>query len=344
MAKTAFATDNALTKKLWEEKLFRDTVKESYFMPRFAGKDSTSLVQVKEELTKTKGDKITFGIRMRLSGAGVTSGQTLEGNEEKLTTYSDDVSLELYRHAVRDDGSLTRQRAMFSITDESETAIKDWGAEKIDKLCFDALDTSPTAIFYTASGTLYKTATAATATAAITATDLLTPTIISRVRVWAKTGGGRAQTPLRPIKVNGKLYFVLLVHPDVMSDLKLDSTYAQAQREAEVRGSENPIFSGAAGIWDGVVVHEHENIPITTTWGAGSNVAGARCVLMGAQSLCWAWGKRPEVVMRDFDYGEEYGHAIKFMAGVVAPQFNSLRYGSIAVYVARTNISGIATS
>jgi N4-gp56 family major capsid protein len=138
MAKTIFTTSNALTKKAWEEKLYRDTLKEAYFS-RFMGKNADSLCQVKNEFLKDKGDLITFGIRMRLAGSGVTSGQTLEGNEESLVTYSHTVSLEQYRHAVRDNGALDRQRAMFSIDEESMAALKGWGSEKIDQLAFTAI-------------------------------------------------------------------------------------------------------------------------------------------------------------------------------------------------------------
>ncbi len=99
MGKTTFTTDNALTKKLWDEKLFRDAVKESYFS-RFMSESGTSIVYVKNDLTKSKGDKITFGIRMKLSGAGVTDGQILEGAEEGLTTYSDDVTIHQFSIAL----------------------------------------------------------------------------------------------------------------------------------------------------------------------------------------------------------------------------------------------------
>ncbi len=346
MAKTAFATSDALTKKLWEEQLFRDTLKESYFS-RFMGKTADSLIQTKEALTKEKGDNITFGIRMRLSQPGVTSGATLEGNEEKLQTYSFSVSLEQYRHAVRDAGALDRQRAMFSIDEESVSALKGWGSEKIDQLCFDTItgtgtaSTGPTKIFYLASGTLSSTGTVATATGAVTATDKITPSIISKIRAWCTTGGNRTQTPLRPIRINGKNYFILLVHPDVMADLKLDSTFLQARREALERGKDNPIFTGSEAIWDGVVIHEHENVPIYTTWGAGSNVPGAKCVFMGAQSLVWAWGKRPSVTSEEFDYGNEHGYGWEMIAKCGKPTFNSTDYGSVGVYVARTNIAGL---
>lgn len=341
MAKTGFSTNNALTKKAWEEKLFRDTKKESYFS-KFMGTGSESLCQEKTQLTKSKGDQITFGIRMRLQGGGVTSGQTLEGNEEKLSTYDFAVHLEEYAHAVRDAGPLDRQRAMFSIDEESQQALKDWGAEKIDQLCFNTLMASPTRVFYS-DGAIKSTVTAATAKAALAAaTGKITPDLLSAAKTWALTGGNRSQTPLRPVKIAGKNYFVALVHPDVMFDLQTDSTFEQARREAEVRGPENPLFTGSKAIWNGIVIHEHENVPIAKDAGSGGNEPWAHCVLMGAQSLVWAWGARPRVVSEEFDYGREHGYAWSMMAAPGKPKFNGKDYGSIALYVARTSISDAA--
>ena len=347
MAKTAFSTSNDLTKKAWEEKLFRDSVKESYFS-KFQGGGSDSIVQVKEQLSKDKGDKITFGLRMRLSGAGVTSGQILEGNEERLVTHSNSVSLEQYRHGVRDDGAMSRQRAMFEISDESRMAIKDWMAEKVDQLQFDALGigagatVDPTKIFYkTGASTFLATGTAATAKAALNASNsLLTLNFISFIKAWAKTGGNRQYIPIRPVKVDGKEYYILLVHPDALFDLKASDAYQQAQREAQERGKTNPLFTGASAIWDGVVIHEHENCAVATD-GGGASVAWTRAVFMGAQSLVWAWGKRPEVIQETFDYGNEQGYGIDMIAGVAKSKFNSLDYGSVGVYLARTNVSGV---
>ena len=329
MAKTAFATSNPLTKKAWEEKLFRDVLKEAYFS-RFMGKNADSVVHVSEELEKSHGDEITFGLRMRLTQAGVTDDTELEGNEEALTSYHYKLTLHLYRHATRDAGAIHRKRAMFEIDEEAQAALKDWGSEKIDELCFTALTTSPTKIFF--GGT-------ATATNNITANDIITPALISKVKAWAKTGGGRSYVPLRPVKVDGKPYYILIVHPDVLFDLSQNSAWSQAAREALPRGINNPIFSGAEYLWDGVLIHSHENIPIVTNWGASSNVAGAKCVFMGAQAVCFAWGKRPWVVAKDFDYDNEHGYAYNMICAAGKPQFNSKDYGSIGVYVARTPIS-----
>jgi N4-gp56 family major capsid protein len=339
MAKTSFSTNNALTKKAWEEKLFRVTQKETYFS-KFMGSDTESMVYVKTNLEKEQGDKITFGIRQRLTGAGVTSGTQLEGNEESLTTNDYSLSLEQYRHAVRDNGAMSRKRAMFSIDEEAEMALKDWGVEKIDSLCFAALETSPTITAYkTAAATFLTTGTPATASAALHATDSkLTLNFISYLKTIAKTGKGREFNPLRPIKVKGRKYYVLLVHPDIMFDLRTSSEFQQAMREAEVRGSENPLFEGATAIWDGVVIHEHENVTIAND-GGGATVAWAKCSLLGAQALCWAWGRRPQVIQETFDYGNEHGYAWEMIAAAGKPVFDSDDYGSIGVYLSRTDIS-----
>jgi len=337
MAKTSITTSNALCNKLISEKLHRDSVKESYWN-KFMGEGSNVAVQVKSDLMKTKGDRITYGIRMRLSGTGVTEGTPLEGNEEALTTNSSTVTLQQYRHAVRDAGAMDRQRSVFNLSQESKDALVDWGSEKIDQLAFDAITASPTIYFSRQSGENSKGT--SDPSASVTATDILTPSLISFIKVYCMTGGNRSQVPFRPIKINGKKYFVLLVHPDVMFDLKNDSTYAQAVREAQLRGKENPLFTGAAGIWDNVVVHEHENIDLTTTWG-GAAVSGAKCTFFGAQALTWAWGKKKQIVEKKFDYDDEMGFGWGMIAGVAKPVFDSLDYGSAAVYVARTKISDL---
>jgi N4-gp56 family major capsid protein len=344
MAKTAFATDNALTKKLYDEKLFRDSVKEAYFN-KFMGTTSDSLIMEKTELTKSKGDNVVMGLRMRLSGTGVTSGQALEGAEEKLVTYSQNVSLEQYRHAVRDDGEMSRQRAMFSIDEESQNALKSWGTEKIDQLLFDALFSGFTKVFYQISGTVAHANSLALARTKCTvaANSLLTPKLISAMKTYARTGGARngLNTPLRPISVEGKKYYVLLVHPDALFDLKQDSTFATAMREAQERGPSNPLFQGSTAIWDGVVIHEHENVPIITTGGGGA-VPMSDGIFMGAQSGLFAWGKRPEVKTKKFDYDNENGYAWGMIAKAAKSTFNSQDFGCFGVALARTRISDSA--
>jgi N4-gp56 family major capsid protein len=338
MAKTTVTTSDSLRKQAWEEALFRDTKKESYFS-RFMGTGANSMVQEKRQLEKGKGDKITFGIRMRLSGDGVTSGQTLEGNEESLTTYNFNLELEEYAHAVRDAGPLDRKRPIYDMDQEHRDALKDWGSEKIDKICFNAMTTSFNRFFYLDSSGDPKTSTSDVASSLDATSSIIQPKIIDFAKTWCLTGGDRTQTPLRPIKINGRNHFVLLVHPDVLYDLRQDSTWFQAAREALPRGEDNPIFAGAEAMWNNVVIHTHENVPIYTNGGSGGSVPYAKCLMMGAQSLCFAWGKRPKVVAEEFDYQREHGFAWSVICGCEKPVFNSTDYGSAAVYLARTQVS-----
>lgn len=340
MAETTIGTSNNLTKKLWDEKLFRDIAKNSFFA-KFRSKDGKSIVHEKMDLEKQKGDKQWYGIRMRLAGAGVNT-EVLEGNEEALTLYNSSVTLQRYRHAVVTKGDLDRRRTAFDLDQEARAALETWGTEKIDSLCFDAILASPTKVFYLdSSGVFQGTTSTSTAKSGLHATNSkLTPGFISALRTWAKTGGGRAYVPLNPVMIDGKGYFVLLTHPDCLYDLKQNATFHAAMKDAQERGPKNPIFQDAVAIWDNVVIHEHENCTIAADAGGSSNVPWAKSVFMGAQALLWAWGSRPKMVEQTKDYEEQHGFAWAITAGVAKPVFNSLDFGSLGVYLARTNVSG----
>jgi N4-gp56 family major capsid protein len=339
--KTTFATNNPLTKKLWDEDLFRDVEIESYFMSRMQSEGENNIVQVQTDLTKSKGDQITFGLVPNLTGDGVTSGTPLEGNEEGLNSYDYSIVLEQYRHGTRTKGKLDVQRAMFSIPAVSREKLKIWGAEKIDKLFAAALVASFTKVIYRdgVAGVLSGTSTASTAKAALTAANSkVTPEMISALRVWAKTGGNAATYRIRPVKADGMDTYILLLHPAALYDLRINPTFAQAIKDAQERGKSNPLFKSAVAVWDNVVIHESERITLFTD-GGGAAVTGCFGALMGAQALAWAWGERPNTVQKDFDYENETGWAWQMMAKAGKPKFNSKDYAVVGVCVACSNVA-----
>ncbi len=85
-------------------------------MGKFIGEDSNSLIQLKSETNKGPGDQVTVGLRMLLSGAGIQGDDTLEGNEEALTTYSDAILINQLRHATRSKGKMSEQRKVICAT------------------------------------------------------------------------------------------------------------------------------------------------------------------------------------------------------------------------------------
>lgn len=98
MAQTEYGVNHPLAVKAWSRKLFQEALKECW-ASKFMGKTSSSLVQIKDEVEKGPGDRIRIGLRMQLTGAGVQGDATLEGNEESLVTYYDDLIINQLRHA-----------------------------------------------------------------------------------------------------------------------------------------------------------------------------------------------------------------------------------------------------
>lgn len=339
MAKSSYSTSANETVKLWSEIVYKESRIESYW-EKFASESTESPLYEETHLTKDKGDQIRMPIIMRLTGAGVPEGTQLEGNEEKLQSYTVDVTLAQRRHAVRDDGAMSRQRTQFDLTKNSKEALKVWGSEYLDKVCFDAIGVgagasgNPSRVFYQNSSDVWTKGTAWGNNGSMNATNSkLTLGMISRMKKIAETGqADRSYVPVRPIKYKGQKHYIMLTHPYALYDLRESADFKQAMREAEVRGKENPLFSGAEAVYDNVIIHSHESVKIT----AASNLS--RGVLFGAQALVRAWGKREQLVERDFDYGNEQGIGWGVILGVKQPVFNSKEFGVVHFESYATNI------
>ena len=146
----------------------------------------------------------------------------------------------------------------------------------------------------------------------------------------------------------------MFIHPWQAFDLKNNATFAQAQREAQNRGKDNPIFTGALGVWDGVIIHEHEYVPhllaATTTnfsFRAATDVDSDtqftngvhafRALLCGQQAAVFAQSKDSlGMVEETFDYKNKVGYATGLIGGIQKISFNSKDYGVIAVDTAAT--------
>lgn len=103
MAVTNYGVNAPEAVKLWSRKLFHEALKKTWFS-KFMGRDSNSLIQIVEDTSKGPGDRVRVTLRMLLTGAGIQGDSTLEGNEEALVTYTDDLLIDQLRHAVRSGG------------------------------------------------------------------------------------------------------------------------------------------------------------------------------------------------------------------------------------------------
>src|SRR5258708_19462695 len=108
MAATSYGTNDPLAVKLWSKRLNVEVLKNTW-IGRFMGPPTSNIIQIKDETSKSAGDKITYGLRMQLTGAGVVGDGTLEGMEESLTTFNDSVFINQLRHAASPAGNMTHQ-------------------------------------------------------------------------------------------------------------------------------------------------------------------------------------------------------------------------------------------
>jgi len=106
---TSYGVNAPEAVKLWSKRLARE-VKKATYAGKFIGTGDDALIQERVETKKDAGDRVRITLRMQLSGDGVQGDGTLEGNEEPLTTFTDDLLLDQLRHAVRSAGEMSDQR------------------------------------------------------------------------------------------------------------------------------------------------------------------------------------------------------------------------------------------
>ena len=324
-------SNSALRPELWRRQLFAD-VRDNLYMTRFIGTSETDMIQEFEDFSAKKGTNISFGVGMKLSGAGITGDSTLEGNEEAMTDYDEDVAIDQLRHAVRLTGELDEQKNAYNMRTSAKDRLADWWAQRIDQEILDKLCGKTTSTFS-------NTPTAAAASRSVfaggqTSVGNLTTShkLDTKVLDAAKQTALLAAPMVRPIRSGGKQYYVAIVHPYDATNLRQDPVWAQAQRDANVRGEDNPIFSGALGVWNGIIVHEHEYVFRTNDGSGSANIA--RNVLCGQQAAVIAWGKPVAWVEKSFDMGNSWAISCGAIFGVIKPLFNALDYGVITMFCA----------
>lgn len=338
MANTQAAT--GLTVQQWDNKYFTEYLGNNPFKS-YMGKGTSSIIQVKEDLTKKRGDSLTFALVNKLTGNSNDGTSKLEGNEEALGSRSHKLTVAMRRHGV----SVTEfeeQISAIALRDAAKDQLMEWSIEQDVDRVVDQL--------YSKNGVAYGTATEAQKDAwlvdnadrvlfgaaksnnssndhsasllNIDATnDKLTPAAISLMKRIA-LGANPKLRPIRTEKDN-KRWFVLFAHPLAFRDLKDNATITQAQREVSVATQNNKLFQGGDLIWDGVIIHEVDDMDTLTGVGAaGIDVGG--CFLCGAQALglgiATRWNTRTK---GETDYGNEKGCAVVSIDGLDKMTFGS---------------------
>jgi N4-gp56 family major capsid protein len=307
MATSAYGVNHPMARRIWAKKLMAEALTETY-MARFTGDTKDSLIYVKRELAKDGGDNVRYGLRGLMTGAGIVGDGTLEGNEESLSIYTDTVTVDQLRHAVRSEGRMSEHRVPFTVRDEAMAGLRDWWTDRMDVAFFNhvAGNTDQTNLAYAGhNSTLTPSSlsgntrilygdgnhtTENSISASATASNVMRLTFIDRMVRTAKT----ATPVIRPINIGGgQKRYVVFLHPFQVYALRTDATANRitwyGTQQAALQGGKiagNPIFTGAIGEYNECILHESTRIPL-----GASQTTVRRAVLCGAQAACLALSK-----------------------------------------------------
>lgn len=367
MADTSFSTSHALRVSKFSAALFKYFLFDRFFT-KFTGKvdmhrgvlvstDENSLVQIKADFSKGKGDRIVYPLTTPLSGAGIVGDGAIETYEEALSAYAFEMTLKQVANAVRTEGRLSDLRVAFDVRQVATQSLGTWMGRRIDHYTHMALSglasvdanisaVTPTSTRRWCGGqTTAGVVTAATGNldAGINATaanSLFGTKVISLVKRKATA----SEPIIAPLNVNGQDYYVMFIHPYQFKALQQEDAWINAQRDANIKGEKNPLFSGAAGVWDGVIIHVDPWVEVR--YGEGGTTASevfeagdgcpsglyvARALFCGKQAVVQAFGRMPELKEKLFEYDTVWGVATIAQVIVGCPKFNSVEVGKLCV-------------
>jgi N4-gp56 family major capsid protein len=302
----------ASTPELWSDGLFSQA-EDMTFFHGFEGPEGSSMPIIrKDDLTQEAGDTINVDLVLALTGAGQTgdlAGGLLEGNEEALKIRQLSFSVDSIQHAVR-WSKLAQKVITHNMRTTAQNQLAKWLAGKLDNQIFTELSGGGT-VLPTSAKWFAGSATTRDTVADTDAGGRLTLDALTELKAYAQV-----ENKIEPVRTDdGNEYFCLVAHPYAIMSLKRDDVkWAQAQREAQVRGDENPLFTGAAGIWDGVVIKSSNRVPRSNN-AATTPVAVADNLFLGAQALVRGYGSYPDWTEELFSYGQEAGIATWALLG-----------------------------
>lgn len=343
--------------KRWSASLFIETLSKSYFERKFIGTSDNSVIQRLTELESGPGDRIDYDLSVQLRGKPTYGDVRLEGSEESLKFYTDEVNIDQMRHSVSAGGRMTRKRTVHNLRKTGRDRLSDYWAKFFDEMLFIYMsgargvnedfieDTSwaghaNNAIQAPDSQHVIYGGSALTK-GTVAAADVMTRDVVERAEVKARMM--RALDPtaanMLPVQVGGEGHYVTVMSPFQEHDLRTSSDtggWLEIQKAAAAaEGKANPIFKGGLGMINSVVLHSHPSVIRFSDYGTGSNVDAARALFMGRQAGVIAYGTKGGLRMdwqeETKDFGNEPTVAAGTIVGVKKTRFNSKDFGILGL-------------
>lgn len=357
MAATVIPFGDPKAQKKWSVGLAVDSTKKSYFENRFIGTDENNIIQRKTELEGSEGDLISFDLSVQMRNEPTYGDARLEGKEESLKFFTDQVRIDQVRHAASAGGKMTRKRTSHNLRTIARDRLGNYFARLHDELFFMYLSgarginedfihkdlayagfagnafSAPDAAHLLYGG-------AATSKASLAATDIMTTDVIERADV--KANMMQAQDPttanMVPVSIGSEDHYVCVMTKFQEHDMRTasGSKWLDIQKAAAAaEGRKNPIFVGGLGMIKDTVLHSHRNVIRFSDYGAGANVKAARALFMGRQAGVVAYGTTGGLRYNweecQKDYNNEPSVASGFIGGMKKTTFNGKDFGVLSI-------------
>jgi N4-gp56 family major capsid protein len=361
-------TIDPLRQELWSKELMDDVQRDVTNVMRFMGTEDNNVVQVSRDLTSSKGDSEDFGLVARLASDGVAGDDELEGQEESMQSFQEQVIIDQIRNAVRLKGKLDAQKVVYDQIKKGRSNLQVWLKEFLCRqimlkmggvtntgltdtngvviggraLWSNTPDFIPNADEAAGSGNRFFSANAAGDDAMVVG-DKMTLDLVTEVSTRAKL----ANPQIQKVTGDGEDFYVMYLHPFQARDIRKSSDWKTANENGRERAESNPVFRGALGFWSNTLLLENEFTPwlnpaafaggSKSFRGAGGSDAAAitgiaRALLCGRQACLYAEASNPEaLVVEQFDYKNKDGVACSFIGGIQKPLFNSKEFGVFAL-------------
>ena len=363
MAETTVSTAERVAQ--WDDTFFKSYVRSNRYK-RYMGTDENAIFQIKENLTKKKGDAITINLIGALdASAGPNDGSTnLVGSEKALPNDGHQIKVGV----VRDATVVNMQEEQASPID-----IRNAGKVALTDLATRYLRNAISTALHTINGVAYGSATenqkdawlvdnadrvlfgaaksnnaandhSASLLNVDSTNDKLTGSVVELAKRMAQTATTANGDGIRPYTFGeDEETYVMFVPSVAFRDLRAWMVANNHWSEAMERGPANPLFSGPTSIvWDGVVVREIPEMGTLAGVGNGG-VAVAPCFLCGAQALGIAWAQRTKSTVRaEDDYGFRNGVGFQELRGIEKLQWQKGSGNAIDWSVATVYVSGVA--
>lgn len=356
MAQTNIPFGDVKAQKHWSAMLMQDVVKTSYFTRKFMGKGDNYVIEQKTELEASRGDRISFDLAVRLRGAPTRGDNRLEGNEENLRFYTDEVIVDQMRKSANAGGEMTRQRTAHDLRSIARKKLAEYWARYMDELMFVYLSGArginqdfvedPT---YTGhAGNPVQAPDAqhiiyggdAVSKATLDSADIMKIATVEKAVTTARMMNALDPdaTNMVPVNIEGENHYVIVMSPLQEHSLRTADTtgWIDVQKAAAgAEGRKNPIFKGGLGMINKVVLHSHESVIRFSDYGAGSNVLAARALFMGRQAGVIAFGSKSGMKFtwkeEWKDYGNEPVVASGTICGIKKTRFRNRDFGVLAI-------------